>query len=92
MRRRISTRVVIGGSTLRSYGTVGGVEQEILRPLDVSREHGALLSSPVTERRFDTRGFAAGLSGTIEIQMRNGSSIATCVSRYGNARVGGCTT
>jgi prepilin-type N-terminal cleavage/methylation domain-containing protein len=90
-RRRIATRVILSGSTIRALGTIGGVEQEVLPTLDVSTEYGATLSSGQSEIRFDTRGFASGLNGHVEVRMYQGSvSSALCISRYGNARLGGC--
>jgi prepilin-type N-terminal cleavage/methylation domain-containing protein len=90
-RRRIATRVVLSASTIRALGTIGGVEQEILPPLDLSAEYGASLTSSRTEIRFDTRGFASGLTGHVEVRTYHGGmSSALCISRYGNARLGGC--
>lgn len=90
-RRRIATRVVLSASTVRAFGTVGGVEQEVLPPLDLTVEYGASLTSPKGELRFDTRGFASGLTGHVDVQTHHGEkSTAICVSRYGNVRLGGC--
>jgi Tfp pilus assembly protein FimT len=90
-RRRIATRVVLSASTVRAFGTVGGVEQEVLPPLDLTLEYGASLTSPKGELRFDTRGFASGLTGHVEVQTHQGEkSAAMCISRYGNVRLGGC--
>jgi prepilin-type N-terminal cleavage/methylation domain-containing protein len=90
-RRRIATRVVLSASTVRSFGTIGGVEQEILPPLSLTSEYGATLTSGRSEIRFDTRGFASGLTGHVEVRTFHGTvSSALCVSRYGNARLGGC--
>lgn len=90
-RRRIATRVVLTASEVRSFGTVGGVEQQVLPPLSLSGEYGASLTSGKSELRFDTRGFASGLTGHVEIQTYHGEASTTlCVSRYGNARLGGC--
>src|SRR5688572_5433149 len=52
-RRRIATRVVLSSSTIRALGTVGGVEQEILPPLELTTEYGATLTSGRSEIRFD---------------------------------------
>jgi Tfp pilus assembly protein FimT len=90
-RRRIGTRVVMGASTIRSYGTVGGVEQEVLPPLSLGTEYGATLTSGRSEIRFDSRGFASGLTGQVEVRTFHGTmSSALCISRYGNTRLGGC--
>ena len=90
-RRRIPTRVTFSGATIRAIGTVGGVDQDVLPPLNLSTEYGATLSSGVTEVRFDSRGFASGLTGHVEVRTIYGSvSAAICISRYGNARLGGC--
>jgi prepilin-type N-terminal cleavage/methylation domain-containing protein len=90
-RRRIATRVVLSGSTIRAYGTVGGAELEVLPALDVTTDYGATLSSSRNEIRFDTRGFASGLSTHVEVTAHHGyESTALCISRYGNAALGGC--
>jgi prepilin-type N-terminal cleavage/methylation domain-containing protein len=90
-RRRIPTRVIVSGSTIRSLGTIGGVEQEVLPTLDVVTEYGATLSTGKNEIRFDTRGFASGLTGHVEVRTHHGTqSSKVCISRYGNARLGGC--
>ena len=90
-RRRIPTRVTFSGATIRAIGTIGGVDQDVLPPLDLSIEYGATLSTGQSEIRFDTRGFASGLSGHVEVRTLHGSlSSALCISRYGNARLGGC--
>ena len=90
-RRRIATRVVLSASTIQSLGTIGGVEQEVLPPLNITSEYGATLTSGRSEIRFDTRGFASGLTGHVEVRTYHGGmSSALCISRYGNARVGGC--
>jgi Tfp pilus assembly protein FimT len=90
-RRRIATRVILSGSTIRALGTIGGVEQEVLPTLNVATEYGATLSSGQSEIRFDTRGFASGLNGHVEVRAQHGTaSSALCISRYGNARLGGC--
>jgi prepilin-type N-terminal cleavage/methylation domain-containing protein len=90
-RRRIATRVIFSGSTISSRGTIGGVEQDLLPPLNLSTEYGATLSTGQSEIRFDTRGFASGLSGHVEVRAIHGNlSSALCISRYGNARLGGC--
>jgi prepilin-type N-terminal cleavage/methylation domain-containing protein len=90
-RRRIATRVILSGSTVRALGTVGGVEQEILPTLNVYSDYGSTLNSAQNEVRFDTRGFASGLTGHVEVRTHHGnSSSAICISRYGNARLGGC--
>ena len=90
-RRRIATRVVLSGTTIRSLGTVAGVEQDVLPPLNVSTEYGATLTSARSEIRFDSRGFASGLSGHVVVRMFHGDvSSPVCVSRYGNVRLGDC--
>ena len=90
-RRRIPTRVTFSGATIRAMGTVDGVEQDVLPPLNLSTEYGATLSSGQSEIRFDTRGFASGLTGQVEVRVLHGSlSSPVCISRYGNARLGGC--
>jgi prepilin-type N-terminal cleavage/methylation domain-containing protein len=90
-RRRIPTRLILSGSTVRALGTSGGVEQEVLPTLDLSIEYGATLSSGQSEIRFDTRGFASGLGGHVEVRAYHGNvSSALCISRLGNARLGGC--
>jgi prepilin-type N-terminal cleavage/methylation domain-containing protein len=90
-RRRIATRVIVSGSTIRALGTIGGVEQEVLPTLNVSTEYGATLTSGQSEIRFDTRGFASGLASHVEVRAYHGGmSHALCISRYGNARLGGC--
>ena len=90
-RRRIATRVVLASTTVRAFGTINGVEQEVLPPLDLSTEYGATLTSGRPEIRFDTRGFASGLTGHVEVSTYHGSSYSKlCISRYGNARLGGC--
>jgi len=90
-RRRISTRVILSSSTIRALGTVGGVEQEILPPLNVTSDFGVSLTSSRGEVRFDSRGFASGLTGAVEVMTYHGSvSSAVCISRYGNARAGRC--
>ena len=90
-RRRIPTRVTFSGATIRAIGTIGGVDQDVLPPVNVSTEYAATLSSGQSEIRFDTRGFASGLTGQVEVTVLHGSvSSAVCISRYGNARLGGC--
>ncbi len=90
-RRRIATRVVLSSTTIRAFGTINGVELEVLPPLDLTTEYGATLTSGKPEIRFDTRGFASGLTGHVEVRTFHGTvSSALCVSRYGNARLGGC--
>jgi len=90
-RRRIATRVVLSSTTLRAYGTINGVEQEVLPPLNLTTEYGATLTSGKPEIRFDTRGFASGLTGHVEVSTYYGSSSSKlCISRYGNVRLGGC--
>lgn len=90
-RRRIATRVVLSSTTIRAYGTINGVEQEVLPPLNLTTEYGATLTSGKPEIRFDTRGFASGLTGHVEVSTYHGSSYSKlCVSRYGNVRLGGC--
>ena len=90
-RRRIPTRVTFSGATIRAIGTIGGVDQDVLPPLNVSTEYAGTLSSGQSEIRFDTRGFASGLTGQVEVRVLHGSvSSAVCISRYGNARLGGC--
>jgi prepilin-type N-terminal cleavage/methylation domain-containing protein len=90
-RRRIATRVVLSSTTLRAYGTINGVEQEVLPPLNLTTEYGATLTSGKPEIRFDTRGFASGLTGHVEVSTYHGSSYSKlCISRYGNVRLGGC--
>ena len=90
-RRRIPTRITFSGATIRALGTVNGVEQDVLPPLNLSTEYGATLSTGQSEIRFDTRGFASGLSGHVEVRAMHGTvSSALCISRYGNARLGGC--
>lgn len=90
-RRRIATRVVLSGSSIRALGTIGGVEQEVLPPLNLTADFGATLSSGQSEIRFDTRGFASGLTGHVELRaLYGGVSSPLCISRYGNARLGGC--
>ena len=90
-RRRIATRVVLSSTTIRAYGTINGVEQEVLPPLNLTTEYGATLTSGKPEIRFDTRGFASGLTGHVEVSTYHGSSSSKlCISRYGNARIGGC--
>jgi prepilin-type N-terminal cleavage/methylation domain-containing protein len=90
-RRRIATRVVLSASTVRAFGTVVGVEQEVLPPLDLTAEYGASLTSQKAELRFDTRGFASGLTGHFEVRTHLGEKSAPiCVSRYGNVRLGEC--
>lgn len=90
-RRRIATRVVLSASTVRAFGTVAGVEQEVLPPLSLTTEYGASLTSPKGEIRFDTRGFASGLTGHVEVRTHHGEKSTTlCISRYGNARLGEC--
>ena len=90
-RRRIATRVTFASTTIRAYGTINGVEQEVLPPLDLTREYGATLTSARPEVRFDTRGFASGLTTYVEVTTYQKSSYSrVCISRYGNARLGGC--
>ena len=90
-RRRIPTRVTFSGATIRAMGTINGVEQDVLPPLNLSTEYKATLSTGQSEIRFDTRGFASGLTGHVELRVLQGSlSSAVCISRYGNARLGGC--
>jgi prepilin-type N-terminal cleavage/methylation domain-containing protein len=90
-RRRIAARVVLTSSEVRSFGTVAGVEQQLLPPLSLTGEYGASLTSAKSEIRFDTRGFASGLTGHVEVRTYHGEqSTAICISRYGNARLGGC--
>jgi prepilin-type N-terminal cleavage/methylation domain-containing protein len=90
-RRRIATRVVLTSTTVRAFGTVNGVEQEILPPLSLTTEYGSTLTSGRPEIRFDTRGFASGLTTHVEVSTYHGtSSSRLCISRYGNARLGGC--
>jgi prepilin-type N-terminal cleavage/methylation domain-containing protein len=90
-RRRIAARVILSGSTIRALGTINGVEQEVLPTLNVATDYGATLSSGQSEIRFDTRGFASGLNGYVEVRAYHGGvSSALCISRYGNVRLGGC--
>ena len=90
-RRRIATRVVLSSTTIRAFGTINGVEQEVLPPLNLTTEYGATLTSGKPEIRFDTRGFASGLTGHVEVNTIHGNSYSKlCVSRYGNVRLGGC--
>ncbi len=90
-RRRISTRVILSSSTIRAVGTVNGVEQEILPPLNVTSDFGVTLTASRGEVRFDSRGFASGLTGAVEVMAYHGNgSSAVCISRYGNARAGRC--
>ena len=90
-RRRIPTRLILSGSTIRALGTIGGVEQEVLPTLNLNTDYGATLTSGQSEIRFDTRGFASGLSGHVEVRAHQGTmSSKLCISRYGNARLGGC--
>ena len=90
-RRRIATRVVLTSTTVRALGTVNGVEQEILPTLNLSTEYNATLTSGQNEVRFDTRGFATGLTTHVEVRTNQGStSSKLCISRYGNVRLGGC--
>jgi Tfp pilus assembly protein FimT len=90
-RRRIATRVVLSGTTIQSLGTVGGVEQEILPPLNVSTEYGATLTSARNEIRFDSRGFASGFTGHVVVRLFHGNvSSPLCISRFGNVRLGDC--
>ncbi len=90
-RRRIATRVVLSSTTILAFGTINGVEQEILPPLSLTTEYGATLASAKPEIRFDTRGFASGLTGHVEVSTYHGTSYSKlCISRYGNVRLGGC--
>ena len=90
-RRRIATRVIFASTTIRALGTINGVEQEVLPTLDLTREYGATLTSGRSEVRFDTRGFASGLTGHVEVRtFHGGLSSALCISKLGNARLGGC--
>jgi type II secretory pathway pseudopilin PulG len=92
-RRRIAARVVLSSTMVRAFGTVAGVEQEVLPPVALTTEYGASLTTPQGEIRFDTRGFASGLTHHIEVQTYHGEkSTAICISRYGNARLGGCAS
>src|SRR5688500_1967287 len=90
-RRRIATRVVLTSTTIRAFGTINGVEQEVLPPLNLTTEYGATLTSGKPEIRLDPRGFASGLTGRVEVSTIHGTSYSKlCVSRYGNVRLGGC--
>jgi prepilin-type N-terminal cleavage/methylation domain-containing protein len=90
-RRRIATRVVLSSYTVSAFGTVAGVEQEVLPPLSLTTEYGASLTSSKSEIRFDTRGFASGLTSHVDVRTYHGEkSTAICISRYGNARLGDC--
>jgi prepilin-type N-terminal cleavage/methylation domain-containing protein len=90
-RRRITTRVVLSSTTVMAFGTVNGIEQQVLPPLNLTTEFGATLTSGRPEIRFDTRGFASGLTGHVEVNTHHGGSYSRlCISRYGNVRLGGC--
>src|SRR5918992_5653495 len=86
-RRRITTRVVLSSTTVMAFGTVNGIEQQVLPPLNLTTEFGATLTSGRPEIRFDTRGFASGLTGHVEVNTyHSGSYSRLCISRYGNVR------
>jgi prepilin-type N-terminal cleavage/methylation domain-containing protein len=90
-RRRIATRVIFASTSVRALGTIDGVEQEVLPTLSLTSEFGATLTSGRSEVRFDSRGFASGLTGNVEVRtFHGGESTALCISKYGNARAGGC--